>query len=92
MRGRKRARAAVIGLVGAALFALGGVSVVTSVADADSETETVPIECGGYNEAGEIVNDEAAAINSAPLDEDGLPIIPAVCAGYTADGIFIGDD
>jgi hypothetical protein len=96
VRGRKRVRATVVGFVGATVLGIAGVSVATTVDDPDpestSETETVPIECGGYNGAGEVVNAEAAAVNSAPLDETGLPIIPAVCAGYTADGVFIGDD
>jgi hypothetical protein len=79
-----------VGLTIGLALALGGLTLSGKSADADAET--VPIECGGYDETGELVHAEAAAITSAPLDESGHPVIPPICGGYTEDGVFIGDD
>lgn len=53
---------------------------------------TIPIECGGYDADGEVVNPAATDIDEASVTADGVIEIPAVCGGYTADGILIGDD
>lgn len=62
------------------------VSVQTEPAD------RISIECGGYDAEGNVVNEEATRIDHAPVDDAGIPEIPAVCGGYTAEGEFIGDD
>ena len=61
-------------------------------AGAAEDVATIPIECGGYDEHGEVVTEAATRIDRAPVDAAGVPVIPAVCGGYTADGTFIGDD
>lgn len=59
---------------------------------AAEDAATIPIECGGYDEHGAVVNEEATRIDRAPVDAAGIPSIPLVCGGYTADGTFVGDD
>lgn len=59
---------------------------------APDHTDSVAIECGGYDEHGAVVTEAATRIDRAPVDDAGVPLIPAVCGGYTADGTFIGDD
>ncbi|MBW3618623.1 MAG: hypothetical protein KY461_00105 [Actinobacteria bacterium] len=61
-------------------------------AGAAEDVASIPIACGGYDEHGEVVTEEATRIDRAPVDAAGVPRIPAVCGGYTADGTFIGDD
>jgi hypothetical protein len=87
------------------VLALAGVLVGTGVTNAgtsgsprtepvsvETATDTVAIECGGYDEDGTVVNEAATRIDRAPVDDAGVPEIPAVCGGYTAEGVFIGDD
>lgn len=64
----------------------------TRPVSADTTRDTVPIECGGYDADGHVVNERATRIDRVPADPAGMPRIPAVCGGYTADGTFIGDD
>lgn len=59
---------------------------------APEHTDTIAIECGGYDEDGAVVTEAATRIDRAPVDAAGIPEIPPVCGGYTADGTFIGDD
>lgn len=54
--------------------------------------DTVSIECGGYDAEGDVTDEAATRIDRAPVDDAGIPLIPPVCGGYTADGEFIGDD
>ncbi|MBW3658519.1 MAG: hypothetical protein KY457_07765 [Actinobacteria bacterium] len=55
-------------------------------------TDRISIECGGYDADGNVVHEAATRIDHARVDAAGIPEIPAVCGGYTAEGEFIGDD
>lgn len=65
---------------------------VTRTTTGDDDAATVPIECGGYDADGTLVNPAAARIDTAPVTPDGVVEIPPVCGGYSADGVFVGDD
>ncbi len=64
----------------------------TAPAPAEHAAQRVPIECGGYDAEGDLVNPDAARIDHAEVTPDGRIAIPAICGGYTADGAYIGDD
>lgn len=57
-----------------------------------SATGTVTLSCGGYDQSGEVVNEQAAEIGTFVVDEASSLDVPDVCGGYRADGTFIGDD
>jgi hypothetical protein len=79
--------------LGVALALVAGFALASVAAPGEaSQTERVPIECGGYDADGNLVNPEAAEIEYAEVGPDGLLIIPPACGGYTEDGVYIGDD
>jgi hypothetical protein len=77
-----------------------GIVVLTTVAIAWGEPAAdeagqqgwVPIECGGYDARGDLVEPDAPPVDRAPIGPDGRPQIPDVCGGYTQDGTYVGDD
>ena len=65
---------------------------VTGASDVGGPADTVELACGGYNEAGEIVNEKAVEIGTIEVPANATAQVPPVCGGFTADGVFIGDD
>ncbi len=94
---RRPGRRTVLATVAAALIAApilaGTVATNPSPVDADAPDQRyVEIDCGGYDEDGELEEARATRIERVPVAEDGRVEVPDVCGGYTADGTFVGDD
>lgn len=91
-RGRRIVFAAIVATLLSAPLAAQAVTSSSDRSAVPTDQPYIEIECGGYDEDGDLVHEEATRIERAPVDAHGVPDIPAICGGYTEDGDFVGDE
>jgi hypothetical protein len=92
-RGRRIVFAAIVATLLSAPLAAQAVTANSAERSAvPTDRSYVEIECGGYDEDGNLIHEAATRIERAPVDIHGVPDIPAICGGYTEDGTFVGDE